>query len=194
MIRAVIFDLGGVVIRFTNERYYEHLSEVSGLPYVKVRDIEERELPLLEKGEITVRQFDRMIAKRLKIPLRKVMYYTFYVSHMSLNPDVLSLIKELRKEYTVAFLSNIDISRYGYTRKVLDTSLFRYRFTSCYLKMRKPDPRIYRAVLKSMKLKPEETVFIDDRLPNVKGARKVGMNAIHFRNRRSLDVELSKLL
>ena len=137
--------------------------------------------------------FERLIAKRLRIPKRKVNWYSFYIKHMALDYDVMELVKELHKEYTTAFLSNIDISRYGYTRRKLDLSLFDYQFKSCYLRIRKPDPKVYLTVLKRMKLKPEQTVFIDDRIENVRGARKVGMNAVHFRGRRLLDIELSKL-
>ena len=47
-------------------------------------------------------------------------------------------------------------------------------------KLVKPDPAIYRLALARWGLEPGDTVFIDDNLANVEGARAVGMHAIHF--------------
>ena len=44
----------------------------------------------------------------------------------------------------------------------------------------KPDPRIYRLLLERYGLKPDETVFIDDRPVNIEGARAVGMQGIVY--------------
>lgn len=44
----------------------------------------------------------------------------------------------------------------------------------------KPSPSIYQYLLNTYQLKPAETVFIDDHLPNIEGARKMGMYGIHF--------------
>lgn len=48
--------------------------------------------------------------------------------------------------------------------------------------MVKPNPAIYHAFLERTGLEPQRTVFIDDSLKNVQGARAVGMHAIHFTN------------
>ena len=57
----------------------------------------------------------------------------------------------------------------------------------------KPDPEIYKKALKRMKLKPEETVFIDDIKKFVKGAEKIGIKGIHFKNSKQLIKDLKKL-
>ena len=44
----------------------------------------------------------------------------------------------------------------------------------------KPDPAIYRTVLERWSLSPEECLFVDDNLPNVVGARAVGIDAVQF--------------
>ena len=58
---------------------------------------------------------------------------------------------------------------------------------------RKPEPEIYQKVLARIRLKPEETVFIDDVMKFVKGARAAGMHAIRFRNKKQLIKDLAKL-
>ena len=58
---------------------------------------------------------------------------------------------------------------------------------------RKPDREIYEKVLKRIKMKPQETVFIDDVPKFVRGAKRVGMRAIRFRNKKQLVRDLKKL-
>ncbi len=193
MIRAVIFDIGGVVVRFTNTDYYHHLSRISGKPYRFIeRTIEKGLLAPFESGKMGIDRFSAGIAKTLGIKKSQVQWIEFYKKTVKMNYDVLELVEQLQKEYKTALLTNADIARYRYTTKILNMDLFDYRFQSCYIKARKPDPKIYRYALKKMGLKPEETVFIDNMIENVEGARKVGMNAIHFVGRRRLDKELAE--
>jgi len=72
---------------------------------------------------------------------------------------------------------------------VLD--LLEDRVVSGYVRMMKPYPEIYRLALKQFAVKPEESVFIDDRQVNVDGAQAVGIPAILFRDAARLSEELS---
>jgi putative hydrolase of the HAD superfamily len=51
---------------------------------------------------------------------------------------------------------------------------------SYQLRMAKPDPAIYRYVLNELGTRPEETLFLDDKLINVEAAQALGMQAIQF--------------
>ena len=62
------------------------------------------------------------------------------------------------------------------------------------VKLLKPDRAIYEALMNKYGLKPEECVFFDDRLENVEGARKCGINAIVFKDYESATRELERLL
>lgn len=53
-------------------------------------------------------------------------------------------------------------------------------FSSCYLNLRKPDPRIFEVGLALMHQQPEATAFIDDRAGNCAAAQQVGMRAIQY--------------
>ena len=61
--------------------------------------------------------------------------------------------------------------------KMMDGGIF-----SCYVKLIKPDLAIYDTICKRYDLKPEESLFIDDKPINVIAAREFGMHAIHFEN------------
>lgn len=58
----------------------------------------------------------------------------------------------------------------------------------------KPEAAIYRCLLDTFGLKAEESVFIDDNLENVLGARTVGMQGLLFQDAPTLSVDLEKLL
>lgn len=57
----------------------------------------------------------------------------------------------------------------------------------------KPDPRIFNLLIERYHLTPQHTVFIDDNLRNVEGARKVGLHALQFTNAQKLKQELNAL-
>jgi len=56
--------------------------------------------------------------------------------------------------------------------------------------LRKPDPRIYQLTLRRLQLEPGETLFIDDKVRNVEGARVLGMEGILFESPAQLQREL----
>jgi putative hydrolase of the HAD superfamily len=56
----------------------------------------------------------------------------------------------------------------------------KFTLTSCYLALRKPDPKIYCHALGILGTAPERSLFIDDRLGNVAAAAALGMKAIRF--------------
>ncbi len=194
MIKAVLFDLGGVVVDFSNSGYYRYLSRKTGIRAGRIRQvIERRRLVMLEKDGMDIRTFEGQIAREVGISPGEVLWYEFYKKHASINIDVQEVVSMLHGDYVTAFLSNIDKTRYFYTMKMLDLNLFDYRFASCYIKHRKPEPEVFRFALRKIGIRAEEAVFIDNMAENVDGARKVGMEAVHFVGRRMLDRQLAAL-
>jgi len=59
--------------------------------------------------------------------------------------------------------------------------------------MRKPFPEIYELMLSRFSISPQQAVFIDDSLANVKGCEAVGIKGIHFKNSQTLEVQLRSL-
>lgn len=189
-----MFDLGGVVIDYSNADYYAYLGRRHKIPESKVKKIiEGKYIDALEKDKLSIKSFESKLAKDLGVTKKKIEWYQFYKKRARINVDVAALVRLLHKDYITAYISNIDRTRYFYTMKILDLDDFDYRFTSCYVKSRKPEAKIFNYVLKRIGIKASEAVFIDNMLENVLGARKLGITSIHFINRRRLDVELGKL-
>ena len=59
--------------------------------------------------------------------------------------------------------------------------------------MRKPFPEFYKLLLNRYNVKPEETIFIDDNLRNVKAAEALGIKSIYFKEPLGLDLELKRI-
>jgi HAD superfamily hydrolase (TIGR01509 family) len=72
-------------------------------------------------------------------------------------------------------------------------SHFNHKFLSYKLKMQKPSKRMYTYVLKKLKIKPEEALFIDDKEANLRVARELGIKCIQFNNNAQLATELVPL-
>ena len=190
----VIFDLGGVVVDYTNHDYYIQIAEKAGIDIGYVRKaFEGKELDNLERGKINVETFEKKMAVKIGMEKKNIEWYDFFTKNAKVNFDVQEIVGKLHDEYITAFISNIDKSRYNYTRKMINLDLFDYKFTSCYIGYRKPDRRIYEFAIRRMGVTYENAVFIDDMIENINSAEKLGISGVRFENRRSLDVALYKL-
>jgi putative hydrolase of the HAD superfamily len=96
--------------------------------------------------------------------------------------------------YRTAIISNMPIELH---RHIVDKCTWlptfdHYTF-SCEIKAIKPDAAIFQHCLDALNLKPQETVFLDDRESNVEGARRLGMHGIVFSTAAELATEIDKL-
>ncbi|GHU61949.1 hydrolase [Bacteroidia bacterium] len=121
---------------------------------------------------------------------------------MLLNfPDEnIALLKNLRKRYKLYLLSNTNKIHIDYYYQYLQKekgdplipSLFDQVFYSHEIGYRKPDAAAFEYVLKAANISAENTLFIDDLLPNVEAARKVGLEAYHLAGGEKLYVALER--
>ncbi|MEM9401554.1 MAG: HAD-IA family hydrolase [Pseudomonadota bacterium] len=106
----------------------------------------------------------------------------WFETDSSLNATLLQFAGSLTANgYRCVIASTQEAHRARY----LDTELrlaehFHDRFYSCRLGVEKPDGAFYRTIQSSLRLAPEQLLFVDDQLRHVEGARQVGWNAEHF--------------
>ena len=96
---------------------------------------------------------------------------------------MLELVRRLKNHgYCVYYLSNIpqDVLELLTERGVL--AQFDGGVASCEVQVNKPDPQIYKALLKKYQLKASECIFIDDRLENVQAAFALGFAGIQMKD------------
>ncbi len=195
MIKAIIFDMGGVIIRFDENKYYEYLSKKYNIDENKITNIM---IPLINKfdrGDITLGVLLDSISKNIGIKIPRKSWNYVFDTDATIDWQMISLIKSLSKNYKIYMLTNVNRSRYFRTNTMLkiNNKLFNKKFISCYLHMTKPDRKIYQYVLAKTNLMPNEIIFIDDLIENVNGAREVGINSIVFRGYTDLVSKLERI-
>ena len=101
----------------------------------------------------------------------------------------IDLVLNLRKTYHVSVLSNTNPIHIHYLNDILfqKTQLyidevFDTIFYSHHLGLHKPDSKIYECVSEKLDKRPDQILFLDDNLDNIKSAQKVGFNVIHVQN------------
>jgi putative hydrolase of the HAD superfamily len=101
------------------------------------------------------------------------------------NSEALSLLAELAHSgrFLLAALNNEsrELNQYRIERYGLRDHL-RVFLSSCFLGVRKPDPRIYRLALDLTQRRAGDCIFVDDREANVEAARSIGMHSIQYRS------------
>ena len=144
---------------------------------------------------MTLPKFQRTVGKAFGIPNGKIAWLSFFKKNASLDRHTVKIVKDLKRNYKIAFLSNIDRDRYNYMLKHILNKvlyLFDYKFASFGLGIVKPSPQVYKKVLKATHLKPSEVIFIDNNLDNVVGARSVGIKSLQFTDIKNLKLDLKK--
>lgn len=193
-IKAVIFDIGGVVTEWDDGIVFRNLQRLTGRSRHDVEAAYRTPLGLLETGRITKKEFMRRVSALLHS--RSVLnsgWLDGYVSRQKINGSVIKTVRALsRSGYTVATITNTSKSYYTSNKRRGVYDSFGAAFISCYLGVQKPEKRIFLYAQKKLKVRPEECIFIDDKPANAAGARSAGMRAIVFRNAAQMKRELRK--
>jgi epoxide hydrolase-like predicted phosphatase len=193
MIKAVIFDWGGVLIDDPTPGLVAYCSKhlkVAEKEFNRVRKKFEFDF---QKGKISEEEFWRRVCSELKAakPTVKSLWRDAFMAAYSEKKEVFSLASSLhRSSYKTGFLSNTEdpAMKFFYEQgyDMFDVLVF-----SCAEGTRKPEKRIYEIALERLGVKPKEAVFIDNQIENAKGAEKAGMNAILFKSPKQLKKELA---
>ena len=196
-VKAVIFDLAGVVLLTVKGTFNSLLAERLGVRLEDVvRVMSDPVNDQWDFGEIGDDEFFEHLLTELKEPLEKKAILTkFVIDDFYVDQELLTYIRELHKTYTTALLTNFPAHLHDYMKTAWRVDgAFDHIIASCDVKLLKPDPRMYQAALERINLKPEETVFIDDREVNVKAAEALGIKGIIYVRKEQAIKELDKIL
>jgi putative hydrolase of the HAD superfamily len=185
MIKALLFDFGGVLVRtedWSGRRRWETrlgLAERALDAAVFNSEVARR----ASRGEGTVAEVWADVARALRLDAEQLdeCRRDFWAGD-KLDLALVALIQSLRPRYKTAILSNAwNDARENFTRLFGLDRAFDQMIISAEEGVTKPDPRAYRLAAERLGVQPEEVVFVDDFIENVNGARAVGMRAIHYR-------------
>ncbi len=196
-IRAVIFDLGGVILRTEDGAPREALAARLGVSRRALEDLvfNSPAGQQAQRGEITAEALWEHVRAHFGLPPEQMpeVQRAFWGGDR-LDHALVDFIRRLRPRHTTALLSNAwrDLRAALHRWGIADA--FDHIVISAEEGVMKPDPHIYRVVLARVGVAPAEAVFVDDFRQNVDGARAVGMHAIHFQDREQVLAELRQLL
>lgn len=187
-IKHIIFDLGGVIINLDIPRTIAEFNKFSERPFEAIYT-QLQQTPLFDefdKGQVSEEKFFNEIKCLLRVPVSNGQLLDAWNAMLLDFPGHrLELLKTLKTKYRLFLLSNTNETHIAEFEKQLLLAhgyknlepFFEKVYYSCRINMRKPDTEIFEFVLKENKLKPEETLFIDDSPQHIEGALKTGIKA-----------------
>lgn len=194
VIKAVIWDLGGVIVRTEDLAPRDALAEHLGLSRQEIDHIvfEADERNSAQLGEIDGEAYSQATADRLGLNLQE--FRQEFFGGDRLDEELVAHIRELRPKYKMALLSNALSNLRTFLADWNITDAFDLIVVSAEEHLLKPDPAIYKLALDRLGVNAAEAVFIDDIEANVEGARRVGMQGIQFISREQALGDLHALL
>lgn len=196
-IRAVFFDLGGVIVRTEYQTPRQKLADRLGMEYDDLsRIVFDSDTGLQASiGTITSEQHWESVMKRLKRSAEEMtaIREEFFAGDI-VDRQLLEFLRSLRGKIQTGLISNAwsDLRDYLRREKMIDA--FDHIIISAEVGVAKPDPKIFQIALEKAGVSPSEAVFVDDFYVNIEGCEKVGMQGIHFKDAPSTLQQLKQLL
>ena len=184
--RAVIFDLGGVVLGSPLRAFREYEAEL-GLALGTLGGLvnaagERGAWSRLERGELPVDQFGAVFELEMAAAgaeISAAILMERIATSSGVRPQMVAAVRRLRASgLRTAALTNNWLNADQLTKMDTLRGEFDVFVESARVGMRKPDPRIYLLTCEQLGVEPAEAVFLDDMGQNLKAARALGMATI----------------
>ena len=194
--KALIFDLGKVLVPFDFMRAYDRMEPLCGYPVAEIRRRTGATglMSQLETGQIASRDFVSGLGTALGVSFDYEQFCEIWCSIFlpgTLIPE--SFIIALKERYPLVLLSNTNAMHF----QMLERSYpiighFEKRVLSHEVGAAKPDPLIYQKAVELAGCRAEECFFTDDIPEYVEGARNQRIDAVQFQSAEQLQRELAQ--
>jgi len=195
MIQTIIFDLGGVLIKWDPKLLYRKIFT------------DEKEMNTFLNQVCTMDWNEQQDAGRTwqegiaELTPKYPEYETEINAYFERWPEMLGgaidetvdLLKKLKADnkFRLYALTNWSAETFPFALEQFDfLQLFEGILVSGEEKLKKPDPRIYQLLFSRYNIDPATALFIDDSLRNIKAAEQVGLQVHHFTSPQRLKAEL----
>ncbi|TFH31178.1 MAG: HAD family phosphatase [Promethearchaeota archaeon] len=197
-IKAIIFDLGNVLIDYSFHRAFHKWAELTLHPqdFFASQFQYDETLWQFERGQITPREYYQYLSQSMQITWDYDMFKQGWIFvNIGLIQEMVALLPILSEKFSLYVLSNTNELHIESVKHEFP-QIFRYfkqEFYSHELSARKPDAEIYDKVIQMINLPPHEILFIDDMEENIRGAERAGIHGIVMSSATELKQELVKL-
>jgi putative hydrolase of the HAD superfamily len=190
-IKNIIFDLGGVILNIDYNKTIASFKSL-GIPEFELMFTQAKQEHLFDKfetGEIHSNDFLNGLMEKMPNHVSKnEIKQAWNDMLLDLPSTRLILLSKLKSKYQTSLLSNTNEIHIEAFHDIIErenqidslTPFFESVYFSCRMGLRKPDPKIFEYVCNEQKYEPSKTLFIDDSLQHVEGAKKAGLKAFHL--------------
>ena len=197
-VRNVIFDLGGVLLDWNPDHIVSRFQPVPELrPALKAALFGHADWRLFDRGTLTESELIERVQLRVGSTRPEVEAILDGIRESLVEkPETVKLMRALQEQGTPLYcLSNMPATLYTHLRQ-------RHTFWDAFsgivisgeVRMMKPEPEVFRHLLATFNLRPEESVFIDDVLANIESAKQVGLHTVWFKDAAQCRRELQQIL
>jgi len=194
VIRAILLDLGRVIVPFDFNQAYTRIEALGGIP---ASEVPAKLLPTglmqrFESGEIETGDFVRQVSELCGIDVPRETFDEVWNS-IFLRETIISeeLVAGLAARYRMVLVSNTNPLHFGMLWKNYPILRHFHALVLSYeVRAMKPAARIYRRAVEEAGCRPEECFFTDDVPAYVEGARAHGIDAVQFVSAAQLEQEL----
>ena len=198
-IKAIIFDMGGVIILTCDDTPRKNLAKQLKVPVAQLTDevFNSQTAIQSEKGQLSKHEHWKKVLLGLGSNITQSIEEideAFWAGDR-IDDELMSYIKSLKNKYRLGLLSNAFkgarewVEGHFHFLDAFDLVVFSYE-----VGLRKPDPTIFIMICEKLNVFPQQAIFIDDMLANVDGAREAGLHAIHYQGKKLFRIELESLL
>ena len=203
-IKAIIFDMGGVIVDLDIEDCKRAFKEYLG--YYRIDELidpchQKGIYGDLEEGKISGDEFRRIVLQdsdpgALAENVDKAMWHIL----TGISPYKVEMLKRLSESYDLYLLSNNNPVCLPRAKAIFEDAgiplekIFRKCFYSFEMKALKPSETFYKAVVREIGIPAEQMFFIDDSQKNVDGAIAAGLPAVYYEPGTDLETLISNVL
>jgi epoxide hydrolase-like predicted phosphatase len=192
-ITTIFFDVGGVmVVDYVDHKVLDLAEKYDKDPDLMLH-LRKKYRVLADMGQISDKEFWQKVLETVNVTaVEDDWKFESYEEKIEGGIEIAEQLKQ--QGYRIAVLSNDSKQSSDYRRQkynfdsLFDDAIFSYQYGII-----KPEPKLFEIALKKLKVAPDQSVFIDDRLENITASERIGIHSILFKNSKQLIGELGRL-
>ncbi len=197
-IQALLWDIGGVLVRTMDRAPRTRLAERHGMSYAEMEKFVfgGEQGRLAQAGKIDAAQHIQAVCRQLGLPASQAAaFLDEFFAGDRLDQALVAFIRRCHASYKTGIISNaFNDVRATIQSKWQIADAFDSIVVSGEVGLLKPDRRIFELAVSELGVQPGQAVFIDDVAENVQGARAAGLYGIQFMNSEQVIADLTQIL